>query len=76
MYAIELRHQMAYYFKHRVQYPTTAEEYVPYEAPPPAKDPNADHLTYPEETLTPEERSTGILEIDMTARLWRRNSRK
>jgi len=55
MYAIELRHQLAYYFKDRVQYPPTAEEYVPYEAPPPAKDPNADHLTYPEETLTPEE---------------------
>jgi hypothetical protein len=69
MYAIELRHQLVYYFQHRVQYPITAEEYVRYEAPPPAKDPNADRLTCPEETLTPEERRTNILEDDMTASL-------
>jgi hypothetical protein len=44
MYAIELRHQLVYYFQHRVQYPITAEEHIRYEAPPPAKDPNADRL--------------------------------
>ena len=69
MYAIELRHQLVYYFQHRVQYPTTAEEYVRYEAPPPAKDPNADRLTCPEETPTPEERRTNILDVDETAAL-------
>jgi hypothetical protein len=46
MYAIELRHQLVYYLQHRVQYPITAEEHIRYEAPPPAKDPNADRLKY------------------------------
>jgi hypothetical protein len=64
MYAIELRHQLVYYFQHRVKYPITAEEYIRYEAPPPAKDPNADRLKCPEETLTPEERRTNVLEVD------------
>ena len=54
-HAIELRHKLAQRLGHRVHHPTTAE-HVRYEAPPPAKDPEAEKLVYPEETLTPEER--------------------
>jgi hypothetical protein len=52
-----------------MKYPTTTEEYIRYEAPPPAKDPTAEHLKYPEEMITPEERSTNTLEVDSTAAL-------
>jgi hypothetical protein len=69
MYAIELRHQLGYYMQHRVKYPPTAEEHIRYEASPPAKDPKAKHLKYHEETLTPEERGTNLLEVDTTAAL-------
>ena len=41
-YAIELRHQLGYYMQHRVKYPPAVEEHIRYEAPPPAKDPNAE----------------------------------
>jgi hypothetical protein len=68
-YAIELRHQLGYYMQHRVKFPPAAEEHIRYEAPPPAKDPNAERLKYPEETLTPEERRTNILDVDETAAL-------
>jgi hypothetical protein len=53
--------------QHRVKHPPSAVEHIRPEAPPPAKDPNAERLEYPEETLTPEERKTNILEIDETA---------
>jgi hypothetical protein len=47
----------------------TADEHIRYAAPLPAKDPTAEHLKCPEETLTPEERRTNILEVDTTAAL-------
>ena len=50
--AIELRHKLTQHLGQRAQHPTTAVEHVRYEAPPPAKDPNAEKLAYPEETLT------------------------
>jgi hypothetical protein len=53
-YAIALRHQLGYYMKHRVQHPLTAVEHIRHEAPPPAKDPNAERMEYTEETLTTE----------------------
>jgi hypothetical protein len=55
--------------QHRVKYPPAAEEHIRYEAPPPAKDPNAGRLKCPEETLTPEERRTNTLDVDETAAL-------
>jgi hypothetical protein len=67
-YAIELRHHLdGYHLQQRVQHPPSSVEHIRHEAPPPVKDPNAAKLEYPEETLTPEERATNILEIDDTA---------
>ena len=65
-HAIELRHKLAQRLGHRVQHPTTAA-HVRYEAPPPAKDPEADKLVFPEETLTPDERAFNVKEVDVTA---------
>jgi hypothetical protein len=62
-YAIELRHQLGHYMQHQVEHPPSSVEHIRHEAPPPAKDPNAERLEYPEETLTPEERKSNILEI-------------
>ena len=64
-HAIELRHKLAQRLGHRVQHPTAAE-HVRYEAPPPAKDPEADKLVYPEETLTPDERASNVREVGVT----------
>jgi hypothetical protein len=47
----------------------TADEHIRYAAPLPAKDPTAEHLKCPEETLTPEERRTNTSEVDTTAAL-------
>jgi hypothetical protein len=69
-HAIELRHKLAQArLGHRVQHPTTAE-HVRYEAPPPAKDPEAEKLVCPEETLTPDERASNVREVDVTAGLF------
>jgi hypothetical protein len=53
-HAIELRHKLTQRLEQRTQHLTTAE-HVRYEAPPSAKDPEAEKLVYPEETLTQEE---------------------
>jgi hypothetical protein len=68
-YAIELWHQLGYHMQHWVKHPPSAVEHIRHEAPPPAKDPNAERLgcALSEEALIPEERTTNILEIDDTA---------
>jgi hypothetical protein len=71
MHAIELRHKLAQYLGQRVQHPPTAVEYIRHEAPPPAKDPNAESLVYPEETLTQTERTSNIREIEVPRLEWR-----
>jgi hypothetical protein len=66
-HAIELRHQLGRHMQHRVKHPPSSVEHIRHEAPSPAKDPNAEYLEYPEEALTPEERTSNTLEIDETA---------
>jgi hypothetical protein len=63
--AIELRHKLTQHLGQRVQHPATSG-HVRYETPPSAKDPKAEKLEYPDETLTPEERTSNIREVDVT----------